>query len=169
MELFGWKMERANKPETKVKQPAHKDLGVQYRPLLSLHNPSHLDFFKRLVFPDPSKLDMFEKVGYEKQLVDLAESLLTPGRFSICFINEMEKLFNLKFTETTYQFYKQLQHLHCVKFENIPPEILEQIPMMMSAIMTEGQSLKDVQLPDAPPQLLLTRVDHSCYEKHGHY
>jgi hypothetical protein len=169
MQIFGWKFERAEEPEAMPKQAAHQDLGVQYRPLLSTCNPSHLDYFKRLVFPDPSKLNMFEKVGYEKHLVELAESLLKRGRFSICFLNEMEKLFELKFTETTFQFYKQLQHLHMVKYENIPPEILEAIPMMMSAIMTEGRSLKDVAPADAPPPLMLTRVEHSCYEKHGHY
>lgn len=168
MQLFGWKFERAEQPEAMPKQAAHRDLGLQYRPLLSTCNPSHLDYFNRLVFPDSSKLDMFQKVKYEKELVDLAESLLERGRFSICFLNDMEKLFDLKFTETTYKFYKQLQHLHMVKYENIPPEILEQIPMMMSAIMTEGQSLKDAEQVDAAP-LLLTRTDHSCYEKHGHY
>jgi predicted Ser/Thr protein kinase len=127
-----------------------------------------LDYFKRLVFPDPSKLDMFQKVKYEKELVDLAESLLKRGRFNICFLNDMEKLFDLKFTETTYKFYKQLQHLHMVKYENIPPEILEALPMMMSAIMTEGRSLKDAEQTEKPP-LMLTRVEHSCYETHGHY
>lgn len=169
MELFGWKFERAEQPEAMPKKAAHQDLGLQYRPLLSTCNPSHLDYFKRLVFPDASKLDPFEKIGYEKLLVELAESLLKRGKFSICFLNDLEKLFDLKFTETTYKFYKQLQHLHMVAYENIPPEILEQIPMMMSAIMTEGRSLKDVQPADAPAPLLLTRVEHSCYAKHGHY
>lgn len=169
MQVFGWKFERANaEPEAMPKQAAHQDLGLQYRPLLSTCSPSHLDYFKRLVFPDASRLGPFEKVGYDKLLVELAESLLKRGKFSICFLNDMEKLFDLKFTETTYKFYKQLQHLHMVKYENIPPEILEAIPMMMSAIMTEGRSLKDVEQTEKPP-LMLTRVEHSCYEKHGHY
>lgn len=169
MQLFGWKFERAEEPGAMPKQAAHQDLGLQYRPLLSTCNPSHLDYFKRLVFPDATKLDPFAKIGYEKLLVELAESLLQRGRFSICFLNEMESLFDLKFTEVTYKFYNQLKHLHMVKYENIPPEILEAIPMMMSAIMTEGRSLKDAQPTDAPAPLLLTRVNHSCYEKYGHY
>lgn len=173
MDLFGITIERTKKEEkasgNQLGKGAHQDLGVNYVPLMKTINPNRFNYWHRLTFPDPSKLTPFEKVAYDHQLVKIAESLQERGSFSICPVTELSDLCNLKYTQETFYFRKQLQHLHCVKYANIPPDVLEQIPMMMSAIFTEGASLKDINHRSAEPQLLLSYTAHSCHANYGHY
>jgi hypothetical protein len=89
-------------------------------------------------------LNGFQLINYDKQLQEFCEWLGDRKKFNICPVRELCDLTNRRFTRQTKEFYDNLHLLHCVAFENIPPEVIAEIPMMLSAIFTEGRSLKDV-------------------------
>lgn len=129
----------------KLSVDPHKDLGVVYRGRTAKHGgATRTEFLKNVIFPPIDGLNQFEIIRYDKILQDMCEYLGDRKKFDICSVRELCKLTNRRFTKQTKEFFDNLSCLHMVAYENIPAEIIAEMPMMLSAIFTEGKSLRDV-------------------------
>lgn len=129
----------------KLSVDPHKDLGVVYRGRTTKHGgATRTDFLKNVIFPPTDGLNQFEIIRYDKLLHDFCDYLGARKKFDICTVREICTLTKRRFTQQTKEFYTNLGHLHMVAYENIPAEVIAEMPMMLSAIFTEGKSLRDV-------------------------
>lgn len=140
MSLFSW--HRA-KPEPDISS----ELGVsQYTPLLNEYaSVVSTSFFKRLIFPPPLRTDAFGKLQYEKQIVEFAKHVAEHPWVDVCLARDMRKICGLGEPKDAYaiEAMDKLACMHCVKYKNIPPEILQELPDIYNAAMNTG-TIKDV-------------------------
>lgn len=122
-----------------------------YEPLNKLVNTLESDFFNRIIWPPKDRLNAFERVAYDEAIFKfLGGKDRIHKHFSICTLDRLHALKCFRYTDETRKIYEDLRHLHCVDWKNIPPDIMIEMPALLSAIFTEGRSLKEVK--DAPPQ-----------------
>lgn len=144
MNIFGFGKRRTDK--STPAQPLHSQTGIAYRPALAGHPGLQVDWFRRIQWPDPGVLDEFKAIQYEKIIKDFCDRLTGQTKwFSICDVDKVMEFFGLELNPSTKAIYSKLRCLHCVHYENIPPHIVEQMPEMINAIFTEGDSLTTVE------------------------
>lgn len=131
-----------------VKKPvvsAHDQFNLTYEPYVL---PSNLvtgtEWFNRLVFPSSEGLDKYELLKYQKSIIGFIDWIEQYKSFTVCGLDSILSASGLKVNDVTRDDYKALSNLHCIKFKNIPPDILEEIPMMINNVLSEGRFLKDV-------------------------
>lgn len=148
MALFGWlEMRKANSeepPKQALPVNPHRQIGIDYTPFGAEVRGQNIELFKLITWPDAHRLNPFEAVAFQKEIVDFSKNLAEDGFFSICAVKRLLELCKVKITPETTEIIKNLQHLHCVKYRNMPPDILARLPMMMSGVFTSGASLKDI-------------------------
>ncbi len=147
MELFGFKFERVKKEEALRQTSAHKAMGVgieTYIPLNRLIQGNQSDFTRAIVWPPRDGLSGFQQIKYDKILKDFIEKVRKREYFDVCPIHQLEEMGCFKMTPETKKIHEDLRCLHCVYYVNIPPDIIEQIPAMLTAIFTGGESLRDI-------------------------
>lgn len=166
MDIFGISITRNSSKEktSEVQINPHKDLGVEYRDILREYNVAHVQYFNRITFPSMDGLDAFQQLKFKSIVADIMKNVAKAGHFNICSVTELMDLCELRFTEETWKYYRNLHSLHCLNFSNIPADILREVPRMMSAIFTEGLTIRDVT-EGAPPERLMTNVEWRTWER----
>lgn len=149
MQILGLEIRRVGKeePSPKATQAVHVAMGVgieRYIPLTVLTEQQRSVFTDAIIWPPCHMLDGFAQVQYDKLVNDIVKNVAARAHFSICPVRELRDLGCYTLTPETEVIFEQLRHLHCVNYENIPPDIIEQMPAMLSAIFTEGRSIRDI-------------------------
>ena len=126
-----------------VKKPvvsAHEQFNLTYEPFKL---PSNLvtgtEWFNRLVFPSSGGLDKYELLKYQKSIIEFIDWIERYKSFSICRLDSILSASDLEVNDVTRDDYKALSNLHCIKFKNMPPDILEEIPLMINNVLSEGR------------------------------
>lgn len=131
-----------------VKKPvvsAHEQFNLTYEPFkLPSNQVTSTEWFHRLVFPSSEELDKYELLEYQKSIIEFIDWIERYKSFSICRLDSILSASDLKVNDATRDDYKVLSNLHCIKFKNIPPDILEEIPLLINNVLSEGRFLKDV-------------------------
>jgi hypothetical protein len=166
MNIFGINITRNSSKEktTDVQINPHKDLGVEYRDLLHEYNVAHVQYFQNITFPSMDDLDAFQQLKFKSIVAGIMKNVAKGGNFSICDVTDLMDLCKLRYTEETWKYYQNLHSLHCLNFRNIPSDILREVPRMMTAIFTEGLTIRDVT-EGAPPERLMTNLEWRIWEK----
>ncbi len=74
-------------------------------------------------------MDTLQKIAAETAL----KKMLRQGHFSICTIDEIVKMTGSVPDGRAYQI---LRLMHCVDFKDMPPEIHEQMPELLRAVLS---------------------------------
>lgn len=131
-----------------VKKPvvsAHEQFNLTYEPFkLPSNQVTNTEWFNRLVFPSSEGLDKYQLLEYQKSIIDFIDWVGQYKSFSICRLDSILSASGLEVNDVTRDDYKALSNLHCIKFKNIPPDILEEIPLMINNVLSEGRFLKHV-------------------------
>ena len=144
MNIFGFGKSKST--GTPPAQSLYSQTGLEYRPALAGHPVLRIDWFRRIQWPKAEGLDEFKAIQYEKIIKDFGDRVTGNSKwFSVCDVDKVMDFFGIKFNESTKEIYEKLRCLHCVHYENIPPNIVERIPDMVNAIFTEGDSLTTVE------------------------
>lgn len=126
-----------NEGTARTKDP-HADLGIIYTGTsIKDCNIVRSDFIKNITFPDPQRLDEFRTIAYDKLLADFIKSTKM-GHFNICFLRETISLFGGKVHYTVEETFDNLRMLHCVDYKNIPPDILQTLPEMITEVFAKS-------------------------------
>lgn len=144
MKIFGFGASKSN--GTPPDQSLYSQTGLEYRPALAGHPALRIDWFRRIQWPKAEGLDEFKAIRYEKIIKDFCDRVTGTSKwFDICTVDEAMGFNGVKLNSLTKEIYDKLRCLHCVHYENIPPHIVEQIPDMLNAIFTEGDSLTTLE------------------------
>lgn len=124
---------------------AHEQLGISYEAYrLQSTSVTRTEWFNRLVFPSSEGLNKYELLRYQSSVIKFIEWLEEYKSFDVTGLNAILDASKIKVADPVKDLYEALRCLHCVKFKNIPPDILEEMPMMINAVFSEGRTLNDI-------------------------
>jgi hypothetical protein len=100
-----------------------------------------------IIYPAVEPQDKF-KVAALTHLVNKIEDMYEMGYLDICPIRDSFRTFSLKSTPSTLAAMNQLSNVHCVRFNDLHPEVFEAIPRYLTHIFTEGRIPMDAVVVD---------------------
>lgn len=120
-------------------------------------------FLDLIVFPyidlsNPMNATLFKQALYEM------EHRFTGvyGRIDICSIRDIVNLAGINLWGEAAAAYRWLEKLHCVAFENMPPEVARQVPHRINMVFSGG----DYTYPWVMPAAMATTAN-GCVSKEG--
>jgi hypothetical protein len=100
-----------------------------------------------IIYPWVPQQDMW-KTSALTTLIDKIEKMYETGWLDICPIRDSLRTFSLKTTPSTVAALDQLHNIHCVRFNNLHPEVFDAIPRLLTHIFTEGRISVDAVVLD---------------------
>lgn len=100
-----------------------------------------------IIYPAVSPQDIW-KTSALTTLIDKIDKMYETGWLDICPIRDSLRTFSLKTTPSSLAALDQLHNIHCVRFNNLHPEVFEAIPRLLTHIFTEGRISADAVVLD---------------------
>lgn len=93
----------------------------------------------RIIFPEPLSDEPWDVQALQSLVINV-QKMFARGHFSVCLLDEAIKQFNLTMTHESALALRKLNTIHCVDYALLSPDILDDIPDMMTCIFTEGRA-----------------------------